>query len=112
MTIADSLFDCDSRIHKYLADGLYDPALKPEILRVLEEMESLRKKLDNQMVEMSFENLGNLEMVLAYLHGEEQNYEEHPDEHHIWLNIKPLKEWLEAEQEKIRLAWEMSRGNA
>jgi len=38
--------------------------------------------------EMSWENFGNLEKVLTYLHDEEQNYEEDPDERHIWLNIK------------------------
>jgi hypothetical protein len=53
--------------------------------------------------EMSFENFGNLEMVLVYLHYEERNYEEDPDERHIWLNIKPLKEWVEAERQKRHL---------
>jgi hypothetical protein len=53
--------------------------------------------------EMSWENFGNLEKVLIYLHEEEENYEENPDEHHIWLNIKPLKEWVEAERQKRHL---------
>jgi hypothetical protein len=55
------------------------------------------------MFEMSFENFGNLETVLHYLHGEEHSYEENPDEHHVWLNIKPLMEWVEAEREKRHL---------
>jgi hypothetical protein len=42
-------------------------------------------------------------MVLIYLHEEERNYEENPDEHHIWLNIKPLAEWVEAERQKRHL---------
>jgi len=40
---------------------------------------------------------------LVYLHYEERNYEEDPDERHIWLNIKPLKEWVEAERQKWHL---------
>jgi len=65
------------------------------------------------MFEMSFENFENLEIVLDYLHEEERDYEGLSEEergnpnaqntHHIWLNIKPLKEWVEAEREKRHL---------
>jgi hypothetical protein len=63
-----------------------------------------RAERNMTMFEMSFENFGNLEMVLDYLRSEERNYEENPNEHHIWLNIKPhAREWVEAEREKRHL---------
>ena len=52
------------------------------------------------MFEMSWENFENLQRVLEYLSDEERSCEENPSEHHIWLGIKPLMEWVEAEREK------------